>query len=122
MGFFDPADPVMDPDKVLAHFRAVTSWYVEDREVTIDKSVVSQVLIDFGDPRSDFWEMLRHENLPPEALLGRRMEGLTVGVLGRLECTANWHRIWREWLYGEQPTTELGEREAEFYGPGQAAA
>ena len=58
----------MSPESVLEHFQAVTSWYVDDREVTIDKSVVSQVLIDFGDPRSDFWEMLRHD-LPPEALL-----------------------------------------------------
>jgi len=116
MGFFDPEDPVMQPDKVLEHMRAVTSWYVDDREVTIDKDVVAQVLIDFGDPRSDYWEMLRHENLPPEAILGRRMEGLTVGVLGALGCTANWHRIWREWLYGDPPTTPLGEEEAEFYG------
>jgi hypothetical protein len=60
--------------------------------------------------------MLRHENLPPEAILGRRMEGLTVGVLGALGCTANWHRIWREWLYGDPPTTPLGEDEAQFYG------
>ena len=122
MGFFDPDDEIMQPDRVLEHFQAVTSWYVFDREVTIDKEVVAQVLIDFGDPRSDYWEMMRHENLPPDALLGRRTEGLTVGVLGQLRCTANWHRIWREWLYGEEPTTPLGEQEAEYYGPGRAAA
>jgi predicted unusual protein kinase regulating ubiquinone biosynthesis (AarF/ABC1/UbiB family) len=116
MGFFDPEDPVMEPERVLEHFRAVTSWYVEDREVEITKDVVAQVLIDFGDPRSEYWEMIRHETLPPEAILARRMEGLTLGVLGNLRCSANWHRIAREWLYGDTPATELGEQEAGFFG------
>jgi predicted unusual protein kinase regulating ubiquinone biosynthesis (AarF/ABC1/UbiB family) len=122
MGFFDPEDPVMEPDKVLAHFQDVTSWYVYDRDVTVDRDVVAQVLIDFGDPRSEYWEMIRHETLPPEAILARRMEGLTLGVLGQLESTANWHRIAREWIYGDPPATPLGEQEAGFFGPGRAVA
>jgi predicted unusual protein kinase regulating ubiquinone biosynthesis (AarF/ABC1/UbiB family) len=122
MGFFDPEDPVMEPEKVLAHFRDVTSWYVHDREVRIDRDVVAQVLIDFGDPRSEYWEMIRHETLPPEAILARRMEGLTLGVLGQLKCSANWHRIAREWIYGDPPATPLGEQEAGFFGPGRAVA
>ena len=116
MGFFDPEDPVMEPERVLEHFRAVTSWYVEDQELEITKDVVAQVLIDFGDPRSEYWEMIRHETLPPEAILARRMEGLTLGVLGNLRCTANWHRIAREWIYGDAPASELGEQEAGFFG------
>ena len=31
------------------------------------------------------------------------------GMLGQLGCTANWHRISREWLYDEPPITELGK-------------
>ncbi len=123
MGFFDPADKVMQPEPVLAHFRSLTSWYVDDREVTLDKEVVAQVLIDFGDPRSEYWDMIRHETLPPEALLARRMEALTLGVIGQLESTANWHRIAREWFFGDRPGTPLGRDEAEFFGsPGLATA
>jgi hypothetical protein len=44
------------------------------------------------------------------------MEGLTLAVLGQLEATANWHRIAREWLYGDPPATPLGEAEASFFG------
>lgn len=122
MGFFDPGDEVMQPGPVLEHFRSVTSWYVDDREVTLGKDVVAQVLIDFGDPRSDYWEMLRHETLPPEALLARRMEALTLGVIGQLGSTANWHRIAREWFFGDPPATPLGKEEASFFGAGSAAA
>ncbi|MDQ3092736.1 MAG: AarF/ABC1/UbiB kinase family protein, partial [Actinomycetota bacterium] len=106
----------------LRHFRAVISWYVEDRDVTIDKAVVAQVLIDFGDPRSEHWELMKRGTLPPEALLARRMEGLTVGVLGQLNATANWHRIACEWLFGDEPATPLGQDEAEFHGPPRRAA
>ena len=38
---------------------------------------------------------MRRETMPPQAMLARRMEALTLGVLGQLEATANWHRIAR---------------------------
>ena len=120
MGFFDPADEQVTPQAVFEHFRDVTSWYVDDREVTIDRDVVTQVLIDFGDPRSRHWQLMRRETMPPQAMLARRMEALTLGVLGQLEATANWHRIAREWLFGEAPSTELGRLEESFHTPAAA--
>jgi predicted unusual protein kinase regulating ubiquinone biosynthesis (AarF/ABC1/UbiB family) len=115
MGFFDPNDEALRPDAVLSHFRDVTRWYIEDREVTIDKRYAGRVLIDFGDPRSEHWELMRRETLPPQAMLARRMEALTLGVLGQLGATANWHRIAREWLFGDPPSTELGSLEEGFH-------
>jgi hypothetical protein len=76
---------------------------------------VTQVLIDFGDPRSRHWQLMRRETMPPQAMLARRMEALTLGVLGQLGSTANWHRIAREWLFGDPPSTELGELEEPFH-------
>jgi predicted unusual protein kinase regulating ubiquinone biosynthesis (AarF/ABC1/UbiB family) len=122
MGFFDASDPALPPDAVLSHFRDVTRWYAEDRDVTLDRELVAQVLIDFGDPRSDHWQLMRRETMPPEGMLARRMEALVLGVLGQLGVTANWHRIAREWLFGDPPFTPLGEQEAEFFGPRRAAA
>jgi predicted unusual protein kinase regulating ubiquinone biosynthesis (AarF/ABC1/UbiB family) len=115
MGFFDPEDQAVSPDAVLAHFRAATDWYIEDREVTIDKRYAGRVLVDFGDPRSEHWELMKRETMPPQAMLARRMEALTLSVLGQLGATANWHRIAREWLFGDPPSTELGEQEERFH-------
>jgi len=115
MGFFEAADEQVAPEAVLGHFRDVTRWYIDDREVTIDKPYAGRVLIDFGDPRSEHWELMKRETMPPQAMLGRRMEALTLGVLGQLGATANWHRIAREWLFGDPPSTELGEREEPFH-------
>jgi predicted unusual protein kinase regulating ubiquinone biosynthesis (AarF/ABC1/UbiB family) len=121
MGFFAADDPAIPPDAFYEHFRAVTSWYTQDREVTVDRALVRQVVIDMGDPRSEYWEMMRHQTMPPEALLARRMEALVLGVLGQLGATANWNRIAREWLVGDPPSTPLGEQEAEFFGARRAA-
>jgi predicted unusual protein kinase regulating ubiquinone biosynthesis (AarF/ABC1/UbiB family) len=115
MGFYDPADERVTAQAVFDHFRDVTRWYIEDRELTIDRELVAQVLIDFGDPRSRHWQLMRHETMPPQAMLARRMEALTLGVLGQLGATANWHRIAREWLFAEAPSTELGELEHPFH-------
>jgi predicted unusual protein kinase regulating ubiquinone biosynthesis (AarF/ABC1/UbiB family) len=115
VGYLDPADPEISPEEVLAHFRAVTDWYVEDREVRLDPVYVGRLLIEFGDPRSEFWHLMRRQTVPPQAILARRMEALTLGVLGKLEATANWHRIAREWLFGDPPSTELGEAEESFH-------
>src|SRR4051795_4488074 len=115
MGFFDPDDEQVTPEAVFEHFHDVTAWYVEDREVTVDRALVAQTLIDFGDPRSRHWQLMRRETMPPQAMLARRMEALTLGVLGQLEATANWHRIPREGLFGDPPSTELGELEQPFH-------
>jgi predicted unusual protein kinase regulating ubiquinone biosynthesis (AarF/ABC1/UbiB family) len=115
MGFFDPDDAQVTPEAVFEHFHDVTAWYIEDREVTIDRALVSRVLTDFGDPRSRHWELIKRETMPPQAMLARRMEALTLGVLGQLGATANWHLIAREWLFGDPPSTELGALEHPFH-------
>ncbi len=115
MGFFAADDERIPAEAVFEQFRDVTSWYIDDRPVTVDRAVVAQVLIDYGDPRSRHWELMKLETMPAQAMLARRMEGLTLGVLGQLEATANWHRIAREWLFGDLPSTELGELEAPFH-------
>ncbi len=117
MGFFDPADEVITADRVLEHFDAATGWYREDRPFTIDRAYVRQVFIDVSDPRSRFFEIMKRQTMPPDAMFGRRMEALTLAVLGQLEATANWHRIAREWLFDGPPATPLGEAEAEFFRP-----
>jgi hypothetical protein len=68
-----------------------------------------------SDPRSRYYQQMRHENLPREHLFGRRTETLTLAVMAQLRARANWHRIAREWIFGDAPATELGRQEAQFY-------
>jgi predicted unusual protein kinase regulating ubiquinone biosynthesis (AarF/ABC1/UbiB family) len=115
VGFFRDPDR-FEADRVLEHFRAASWWYTVDAEVELKPEDATQVLIDMSDPRSEYFNQLRHESAPPDHLFGRRMEVLTLAVLAQLRTRANFHRIAREWFYGDPPSTELGRQEAEFYG------
>jgi predicted unusual protein kinase regulating ubiquinone biosynthesis (AarF/ABC1/UbiB family) len=116
MGFFDATDELIAAEAVQEHFEAAAGWYAFDREFKVDREYVRQVMIDVSAPHSRFWELMRRQTIPPQTMFARRMEGLTLAVLGQLEATANWHRIAREWLYGDPPATPLGEQEVEFFG------
>jgi predicted unusual protein kinase regulating ubiquinone biosynthesis (AarF/ABC1/UbiB family) len=103
------------PDKLLAQFRDATWWYVLDEEIELRPEIATQVMIDMSDPRSSHFGQMRHETLPADHLFGRRVEMLTLAVLSQLRCRLNFHRIAREWMYGEPPVTELGRQEVAFY-------
>jgi predicted unusual protein kinase regulating ubiquinone biosynthesis (AarF/ABC1/UbiB family) len=100
---------------ILEQFDDFTWWYSRDEEIELTPEIATEVMIQMSDPRSRHFGKMRHETLPPDHLFGRRLEMLTLAVLGQLRATANWHRIAREWIYGDDPVTELGAAEAEFY-------
>ena len=115
-GFLPHPDKV-DPDHLLAFIRDAIWWYTTaDEEVLLTPEIATQVMIESSDPRSTHFREMRHQDMRPEHLFGRRMEMLTLAVLSQLRARANWHRIAREWMYGDEPVTELGRQEADFYG------
>jgi predicted unusual protein kinase regulating ubiquinone biosynthesis (AarF/ABC1/UbiB family) len=103
------------PEQILQQFEDVTWWYTSDAEIALTPEIATQIVIDMSDPRSRHYAQLRHENLPPDHLFGRRTETLTLAVMSQLRATGNWHRIAREWIFGDPPVTDLGRAEAAFY-------
>ena len=68
-----------------------------------------------SDPRSQFFDVMRRENVPANELMGRRMEVGVMAVLGQLGATRNWYAIGREWWFADEPATELGREEWAYF-------
>src|ERR1700694_4237491 len=114
---FLPEPELVKPDHLLAFVEDAIWWYTTaDEEVQLTPRIATQVMIESSAPRSSHFREMRHQDMRPEHLFGRRMEMLTLAVLSQLRARANWHRIAREWMYGDEPVTELGRKEAQFYG------
>jgi predicted unusual protein kinase regulating ubiquinone biosynthesis (AarF/ABC1/UbiB family) len=105
----------LDAERLMEHVKAVGGWYMEDRETEISARRVMKIIESTHDPRSEYFDLMRRESLPAEELMGRRMEIGVVAVLGQLRAKRNWYRIMREWVYGDEPETELGRAEWEYF-------
>jgi predicted unusual protein kinase regulating ubiquinone biosynthesis (AarF/ABC1/UbiB family) len=103
------------PEQILAQAHDLTWWYTDDAELELSPEIATQVMIDMSDPRSRYYAQMRHETLPPDHLFGRRTETLTLAVMSQLRARGNWHRVAREWMFGDDPQTALGRDEAAFY-------
>ncbi|HXP98923.1 MAG TPA: AarF/ABC1/UbiB kinase family protein, partial [Solirubrobacteraceae bacterium] len=122
---FLPEPERVDPDHLLAFVEDAIWWYTTaDETVSLSPEVATEVMVRSSDPRSRHFRQMRHQTIQPEHVFGRRMEMLTLAVLSQLRASNNWHRIAREWMYGDAPVTELGRQEEAFYGlttaPGSA--
>jgi predicted unusual protein kinase regulating ubiquinone biosynthesis (AarF/ABC1/UbiB family) len=115
-GGFLPQPERVDPRHLMDFVRDAIWWYTTDEDLQLSSDIATEVMIESSDPRSSHFREMRHQDMRPEHLFGRRMEMLTLAVLGQLRAKANWHRIAREWMYDDEPETELGGQETEFFG------
>jgi predicted unusual protein kinase regulating ubiquinone biosynthesis (AarF/ABC1/UbiB family) len=111
---FLPRGDVIDADELIEFVRDGIWWYTTDEPIRIDQQIVNHAFIQTTDVRSTHFATARHQDIVPEHLFGRRLELLTLAVLGQLEAEADWYRIATEWIYGDEPATELGRAEAEW--------
>jgi predicted unusual protein kinase regulating ubiquinone biosynthesis (AarF/ABC1/UbiB family) len=111
---FLPRGDVIEPDELIEFVRDGIWWYTTDESIRLDQSIVNRAFIQTTDMRSTHFQTARHQDIVPEHLFGRRLELLTLAVLGQLGAEANWYRIACEWIYGDEPATELGRAEADW--------
>jgi predicted unusual protein kinase regulating ubiquinone biosynthesis (AarF/ABC1/UbiB family) len=105
----------VDAEKLMRHVKAVGGWYLEDAEVTIDSHTVMTAMEAMTDPRSEFYDLVRKQSLPADELMGQRMQTGVLAVLGQLNATRNWMRIAKEWWFADEPATDLGVAEWEYF-------
>ena len=82
---FLPEPERVDPEHLLAFIEDAIWWYTTaDETVQLTPEIATQVMIESSDPRSSHFREMRHQDMRPEHLFGRRMEMLTLAVLSQL--------------------------------------
>ncbi len=107
-GIIDSPEEVT-AEECLEYCLSAIEWTLLDEDLTITPELASGAAVLAIDPRATEYAGMKQQTLPPEHLFSRRADFMTFGVLGQLESTNNWHRIAREWIYGDAPVTDLGK-------------
>lgn len=118
-----PDDPAL-AEPFFESYWSIFGWLLTDQVVTVDGAATGAMMRAYNRLRraDDFKALM----LPAEHFVLMRAVMLLIGLLGLLQATGNWLDVAREWLLGEEPATELGRLEAEFFAarpyPAPAAA
>ena len=114
-GYFRRADRV-DAEWLLNEVLVTGEWFLADREVTIEPDYVARMLARAVEVSPRALRVAREvQTIPPDDIWFRRVQLGVFAVLGRLHATGNWHRIMREYVFDDEPSTELGKRDHEFW-------
>ncbi len=105
------ADPAL-AEPFLEAYDAIFGWTFIPEEHTVDGTRTGEMMRRYTQMQgADDFESL---TLPAEHLVMMRSIMLLIGLLGQLEASNRWFSITREWLYGDEPETELGKLEASY--------
>lgn len=104
-------DATTDPAELLEVTLMAGWWWFHDQEVEITTHRVNAVAAKFADPRSPYYRFALKQNLPAEHAFRTRAEAQLVAIIGQLNPVVNLHRVAREWVYDDEPVTELGRQQ-----------
>jgi predicted unusual protein kinase regulating ubiquinone biosynthesis (AarF/ABC1/UbiB family) len=114
-----PEPDRFDPQLLLEQVQAGARWVYEPGSRRLSSAYARELIDSGGSHRSEYFELMRLQTIPPPSLLMRRMEALLLVVLGDLKAAADWGAITREYLFDAGPQTDLGRIDAEFWSNGR---
>ncbi len=107
-----PPDPAL-AEPFLEAYESIFGWLLTDEVVSIDGSATGAMMRAYSRLRDA--EQFHSLTLPAEHFVLLRAVMLLIGLLGQLQARGNWLTLAREWLLGDEPRTDLGRLEAEFF-------
>lgn len=112
LGALEPNPALAEP--FLEAYETIFGWIFVDESLAVDGTKTGEMMRRYTQLRGA--EGFDSLTLPAEHLVLMRAVMLLIGLLGQLEAENRWLDITREWLYGDEPTTELGREETTWLG------
>jgi hypothetical protein len=105
------------PTAELLHeyFRYFYAPFVEDRIFQFNREYTSSSFRHIFAPSGKFAGLSKHLNMPRDFVFVNRIQWGVWSILADLKATGNFHRIHREYLHGDPPSTPMGEAEREHF-------
>jgi predicted unusual protein kinase regulating ubiquinone biosynthesis (AarF/ABC1/UbiB family) len=104
----------VSPDLILEAVMRTEGWFLVDDELELTPKLTNRIAAYATDLRGPVYKIFKGQQLPPAHMVQRRVEIQVLAILGQLRPVMNFHRIAREWTFGDAPATELGLEEAEW--------
>jgi predicted unusual protein kinase regulating ubiquinone biosynthesis (AarF/ABC1/UbiB family) len=110
LGALEPNPDLAEP--FLEAYETIFGWIFQPEPLAVDGTRTGEMMRRYTQLRgAEGFESL---TLPAEHLVLMRAVMLLIGLLGQLRAENRWLDITREWLYGDEPTTDLGREEARW--------
>lgn len=113
LGFLTPERDV-ESELLYEYFGYFYEPFSDDRDFEFSREYNARSLGMVFKPDGKFAGMTKKLNMPPDFVLVNRIQWGVYSILGSLGSKANWHRIHREFTFGDPPSTELGEIDAAY--------
>jgi predicted unusual protein kinase regulating ubiquinone biosynthesis (AarF/ABC1/UbiB family) len=101
-------DSAIDAELLHDYFAYFYEPFRDDRVFTFTPEYNARSLAMVFRPDGRFAGLARRLNMPPDFVFVNRIQWGVYSLLGALGASGNWHRIHREYLLGDPPSTELG--------------
>jgi predicted unusual protein kinase regulating ubiquinone biosynthesis (AarF/ABC1/UbiB family) len=111
---FIKADSKVPTELLYDYFSYYYDPFREDREYRFTAEYNARSMEMMFKPTGEFAGLTRRLNLPRDYAPVNRLTFGVVSILSQLDAVGNWHRIHRELLHGDPPSTALGQLDAAF--------
>jgi predicted unusual protein kinase regulating ubiquinone biosynthesis (AarF/ABC1/UbiB family) len=101
-------DNKLTTELLYEYFRYFYEPFAEDRHFVFSSEYNSKSIKMVFAPDGKFAGCTKQLNMPPDFVFVNRIQWGVYSILAQLGAGENWHRIHREYLYGDPPATELG--------------
>jgi predicted unusual protein kinase regulating ubiquinone biosynthesis (AarF/ABC1/UbiB family) len=111
---FVPPGSEVPADLLYDYFGYFYEPWRHDRTFTFTREYNRRSFRFIFRPEGKFAGLEKRLNMPRDFVFVNRIQWGVISILGTLRATNNWHRVHREFLHGDPPSTEMGERIAEW--------
>ena len=105
---FLPGDSEVTGELLYNYFTYFYECWRADRDFEFTREYNAKSFAMIFSPKGEFAGLQKKMNMPRHFVFVNRIQWGVMSILASLEARANWHKIHREYMYGEPPSTDIG--------------